>query len=100
MIVRPELQCESPYFHGLWYFYLKEFLDKIQIPKPRDLESEVVLFETNIKTTGAGNPVVATMVVCWTFVEFILFIHPTTVNCFALLLRKIPKVPSELNIHL
>ena len=22
MIVRPDLQCESPYFHGLWYFYL------------------------------------------------------------------------------
>ena len=22
MILRPYLQCESPYFHGLWYFYL------------------------------------------------------------------------------
>jgi hypothetical protein len=22
MIIRPDLQCESPYFHGLWYFYL------------------------------------------------------------------------------
>ena len=21
-IVRPDLQCESPYFHGLWSFYL------------------------------------------------------------------------------
>jgi hypothetical protein len=73
--------------------------DKIQILKPRDLESEAFLFETDIKKTRAGNPVVATMVVCWTFVEFILFIHPTTVNCFALVLN-IPKVPSELNSHL
>ena len=24
MIVRPDLQCESPYFHGLWYFYLMQ----------------------------------------------------------------------------
>jgi hypothetical protein len=23
MIVRPDLQCESPYFHWLWYFYLR-----------------------------------------------------------------------------
>ena len=23
MLVRPDLQCESPYFLGLWYFYLK-----------------------------------------------------------------------------
>ena len=23
MIVRPDLQCESPYSHGLWYFYLR-----------------------------------------------------------------------------
>ena len=22
MIVKPDLQCKSPYFHGLWYFYL------------------------------------------------------------------------------
>ena len=22
MIVRPDLECESPYVHGLWYFYL------------------------------------------------------------------------------
>jgi hypothetical protein len=22
MIVRPDLQSKSPYFHGLWYFYL------------------------------------------------------------------------------
>jgi hypothetical protein len=25
MIVRPNLQCESPYFHGLWYFDLSAF---------------------------------------------------------------------------
>ena len=22
MIVKPNLQCKSPHFHGLWYFYL------------------------------------------------------------------------------
>jgi hypothetical protein len=22
MIVIPDLECKSPYFHGLWYFYL------------------------------------------------------------------------------
>ena len=26
MIVRPNLQCKSPYFHGLWYFYLSQRL--------------------------------------------------------------------------
>ena len=29
MIVRPDLQCESPYFHGLWYFYLTELCLKL-----------------------------------------------------------------------
>ena len=23
MILRPYVQCESPYFHSLWYFYLR-----------------------------------------------------------------------------
>ena len=23
MIVRPDLQCKSPHFHGLWYFYIR-----------------------------------------------------------------------------
>jgi hypothetical protein len=30
MIVRPDLQCESPYFHGLWYFYLNTWWGLVQ----------------------------------------------------------------------
>jgi hypothetical protein len=29
MIVKPDLQCESPYFHRLWYFYLRSTLSNM-----------------------------------------------------------------------